>query len=285
MDMILQGVACACNMDDISGTGCNDQEHLQNLDDILQRLEDNGLHCNLPNCTFIQTFEEGSEMELSSECKEAFTKVVKLLTKDCGVLVHYDPKKPVTLAVYASPKGLGAVLSHITEDGERPTAYASRTLTKVELLRGWAIQLAAYDYDIQVHKSEQNCNTDALSRLQLPVEGCAEEFIHWTSEATELNIAQIKALPILAKNIAKEMRHDLVLSKILLFTTTGWPDAADISNDLKPFYIRREKITVEDGCLLWGVRIIVAKKFQGQLSSRDCENERISKNARVLVQH
>ena len=45
-----------------------------------------------------------------------------------NVLVHYNPKLEVQLAVDASQVGLGAVISHITADGtERSIAYASRT--------------------------------------------------------------------------------------------------------------------------------------------------------------
>ena len=48
-----------------------------------------------------------------------------------NVLVHYNPKLEVQLAVDASPVGLGAVITHITADGtERPIACASRSLTK-----------------------------------------------------------------------------------------------------------------------------------------------------------
>ena len=49
------------------------------------------------------------------------------------MLVHYDSSKQLVLAWDASPHGLGAVLSHIMEDGEEhPVAYASRTLTAAE---------------------------------------------------------------------------------------------------------------------------------------------------------
>ena len=49
------------------------------------------------------------------------------------VLTHYDPSLPLRLACDASPVGIGAVLSHVMNDGaERPTDFASRTLTKTE---------------------------------------------------------------------------------------------------------------------------------------------------------
>ena len=48
-------------------------------------------------------------------------------------IAHYNPKFEVKLVVDASRFGLGAVISHITEEGEeRPFAYASRSLTCVE---------------------------------------------------------------------------------------------------------------------------------------------------------
>ena len=68
----------------------------------------------------------------SPECKGSFQALKDTLALS-SVLAHYSPKLEVQLAVDASPVGLGAVISHITEDGtERPIAYASRSLTKAE---------------------------------------------------------------------------------------------------------------------------------------------------------
>ena len=55
-------------------------------------------------------------------------------------------------------------------------------------------------------------------------------------------------------------RKDPILSKVLRYTKSGWP--ATVPDELKPFYLRRMELTVEAGCLLWGMRVIVPKHLQ-----------------------
>ena len=48
-------------------------------------------------------------------------------------MIHYDPSLPIRLAADASAYGIGAVLSHVLDDGtERPIAYVSKTLSPSE---------------------------------------------------------------------------------------------------------------------------------------------------------
>ena len=47
-----------------------------------------------------------------------------------------------------------------------------------------------------------------------------------------------------------------ILSQVLGYVLSGWPDTCD--NDvLKPFYSRRMELSTQAGCLLWGNRVIV----------------------------
>ena len=49
------------------------------------------------------------------------------------MLTHYNPAQPLLLQADASPYGLGAVFSHVSQDGhERPVSFASRSLTPSE---------------------------------------------------------------------------------------------------------------------------------------------------------
>ena len=68
----------------------------------------------------------------SQKCATAFQEAKEKIAS-AQVLTHYDPARPIKLAVDASPYGVGAVISHSMPNGtERPIAFASRTLHQSE---------------------------------------------------------------------------------------------------------------------------------------------------------
>jgi len=70
--------------------------------------------------------------EWTDDCQKAFEACKEGLTSD-SLLVHYNLNRQRRLACDASSYGLGAVLSHVIEDGqERLIAYASHTLSSSE---------------------------------------------------------------------------------------------------------------------------------------------------------
>ena len=57
-------------------------------------------------------------------------------------------------------------------------------------------------------------------------------------------------------------RTDPVLSQVLLYTQRGWPR---VPEDLKPYYHRRDELTLENQCVLWGIQVIVPIKLQDRV--------------------
>ena len=63
--------------------------------------------------------------------------------------------------------------------------------------------------------------------------------------------------PVSAYQIKRWTRKDPVLSEVLRFVDKGWPDKCPSDKDMKPFWFRREELSMLDGCVLWGSRVVV----------------------------
>jgi transposase InsO family protein len=134
-------------------------------------------------------------------------------------------------------------------------------------LQRWAIQLSAYQYDVKFRPTKANGNVDALSRLPAKTVDSTVESgqVLWTVEANELNTAQVNSLPIRCQDIAAATRSNPVLSRVKYFTLYGWPTESELDAPLLPYFHRRMELTCEEGCLLWGVRVIIPQRFQNQV--------------------
>ncbi|XP_048031439.1 uncharacterized protein K02A2.6-like [Megalobrama amblycephala] len=258
---------------------------------------------------------KGKQWLWSHECEDAFDKAKKFLLSQ-SVLTHYNPQLPVRLACDASPYGVGAVISHILPDGlERPTAFASRTLSKAEQnyaqierealgivfgvrkfyqylygqkftlltdhhplttifsptkaipsmaaarMQRWALLLAAYDYDIQYRDGAHHCNADGLSRLPLPT---AAQVKLDTVEL--LQVKHLDSLPVLCSDVCKETRSDSTMPQVMEMVATGhFSQVTDTNNVLGPYVNRKDELTMQQGCLMWGWRVVIPPKLRSRV--------------------
>eukprot|EP00731_Ephydatia_muelleri_P011873 Em0006g767a len=155
--------------------------------------------------------------------------------------------RPFTL--YTDHKPLTTILG---SKAGIPTLAAAR-------LQRWALLLSTYQYTIEYRSTACHANADGLSRLPLQSTGEEED----VTAATVFNVAQLESLPVTAEQLRAATGCDQILGKVLLLTQKGWP--TKVNDDLKPYWIRRDEITIESGCLLWGVRVLVPKKLQGRV--------------------
>lgn len=124
-------------------------------------------------------------------------------------------------------------------------------------LQRWSIILSAYNYEIEFVNSKDNANADALSRLPIKSRIDAKDdygHIFYFEES----------IPISHKIIAKETKKDTILNMILNYSLSGWPKESD-SEEIKPYFFRRDQIHVEHGCLLWGFRVIIPRSVQSKI--------------------
>ena len=221
--------------------------------------------------------------------------------------MHYDTAKPLKLDCDACSYGVGAVLSHVMEDGsEKPIPYASRTLSSSERnyakaekealamiftvkkfhkylcgraftlvadhkpltsilgvqfgiptlaaarLQRWALILAAYQYKLLYRKSSDHANADAFSRLP---SGNSQE----GEEPLVCQVRFTNSLLLSAKDIQQETGRDPPLSGVFSFVLNGWPEACG-TVELRPYFNRKLEFSAEQGCVLWGIRVVSPPK-------------------------
>ena len=118
-------------------------------------------------------------------------------------------------------------------------------------LQRWILLLSGYEFEIKYRPGSHNSNADAMSRLQIPSK------IQDPSVPGEIiNLVEhLEGTPVTAKQIQLWTSRDVILAKVLNHVLYGWPEATQ-EDSLKPFF-NQEELSVQDGCLLWGSRVIV----------------------------
>ena len=119
-------------------------------------------------------------------------------------------------------------------------------------IQRWALTLATYRYSIRYKAGKSLGNADCLSRLPRPVTASdpgppadLEHLIHHLSSTC-----------ITAAHIKQWTNTDPILSQVKRFLMTEWPDKLP-EKQLTPYNIRRNELSLLDGCILWGTRVVV----------------------------
>ena len=112
--------------------------------------------------------------------------------------------------------------------------------------------MLAYLYELQYRPGNENVNADGLSHLPvLEVPG----FIPVPGDIVHLP-ETINISPVDDSKIKLWTARDPVVSQVLQFVLQGWPSEVEEETP-KPYFIRREELSVHASCLLLGSRIIV----------------------------
>ena len=129
----------------------------------------------------------------------------------------------------------------------------------------WALALEAYRYSIQYCQWEDNVTADAVSRLPIettpldPPIPC--EVIHL--------MEYLDASPTTSAQIETWTNHDPVLSKVREWLLSSWPSQESGEDSFKPYERRRYELSVEEGCILWGSRVVMPPEGRKSIVYKD----------------
>ena len=161
-------------------------------------------------------------------------------SKDCQKAFDTHTDHKPLLTILGPKKGL-------------PTLAAAR-------LQRWTIILTVYQYDLEFRSTQAHSSADGFFKATIAGtsqccmwkqgDGCTSSN-SWVC----VNLGQIEIFPVDTDRLRHATQADPVLSKVCLYTQRGWPN--DVNPEQKPYATRRYELTVEAGCLLWEMRVVI----------------------------
>ncbi|XP_005106177.1 uncharacterized protein K02A2.6-like [Aplysia californica] len=132
-------------------------------------------------------------------------------------------------------------------------------------LARWVLTLSQYDYSIEYRKASAHGNADALRRL--PV-GADPSFDREETGADSATICTIKRIssqiaPADPNVLERETSKDPAHTKVIQHLQGNWPK--NFSDQLKPFYVLRDSLSLANGCIFHSHRVVIPKTMQSQV--------------------
>ena len=121
-------------------------------------------------------------------------------------------------------------------------------------------KILPYDFNVEYIQGKHNVLADCLSRaavadtIKLPIVN-----VHYVTSSLNCSADKLQAL-------RESTKHDDTLVLLKEIVTQGWPEKIkDLPPELQPYWTFREAITIADGLLLKGNRIIIPDKDRPQI--------------------
>ena len=125
-------------------------------------------------------------------------------------------------------------------------------------LQRWALILGSYHYKIEYQSTTAHADADSMSRLPLPQT--------WRPKSENVECYFFEAgvvTNVTAEMIKKKTQVDPVLSLVYRYIQSGWPSVVDA--DMIPYKNRSDQLTIHQGCILWGTRVVVPPSLRSAM--------------------
>ncbi len=166
---------------------------------------------------------------------------------------------------------------HVESDHKPLESIQKMSLGKAPpRLQRMLLRLQPYDFSIVYRPGKELMLADAMSRL------------HPRQAETlklERTIHSVKWSDCKMQQLQRETAMDAELGPLLDIVCHGWPDKAhDLPKALRPYWSFKDFISVEDGVLMKGPRVIIPKCLQGEILAKLHESHQGIEKTRLRAQ-
>ena len=131
-------------------------------------------------------------------------------------------------------------------------------------LQGMMIRLQKYDLEVRYERGNKMFLADTLSRAHLPSCAQVESEFETINMMNYLPISEARLL-----QIQRETENDESLQALKAVIQQGWPeDKSALPPVVSPYFNMRDEMSVQDGLIFKGERVVVPKAARGELLRR-----------------
>ncbi|XP_065199339.1 uncharacterized protein K02A2.6-like isoform X1 [Sycon ciliatum] len=271
IEQILAGIdGVIVYFDDILITGTNQAEHDTRLRQVLDRFEKAGLQLKKAKC------------ELNQES----VKYLGFIVSSKGL--HADPSKVSAIAKAPQPTNsselhsfLGLVnfygrfipnasqllypLNRLLQKGTEWnwTPECQHAFIQCKEILASSNVLAHYDPKKPLILECDASPTGIGACLLQPDKLSVLQEQQLTDYIKSVNVDPCHDLPLSATDVSKATSADPTLRKVMHHITHGWPSS--VPDSLSSYYRIRDQLSVEQGCITWGLRVVIPLVFRSSL--------------------
>ena len=154
-------------------------------------------------------------------------------------------------------------------------------------IQRWSLLLQSYNFTLR-HRSGALLGTaDALSQLLLPND--SSEITESTPIPSEWHMIVnfLDSSPVTSEHICKETNKDPTMSKVFRFCELGWSTFSTCDPNLTPYARRKDELSLQNGCILWGSRVVIPPnlrpRIMSELHSSHAGSSRMKELARTYL--
>ena len=153
--------------------------------------------------------------------------------------VYHAPGYITHLPLYAD--------KNLNVQNNRKTIFSRIPSNKIHYCRGGKDRAS-----LSGTRQDPALDADCMSRLPDP--GLLEESP--VPADAVLTLEHLDTTPIISAMVREWTRKDPVLAQVVRLLEEGWPDTVK-SEELLTYYHRRTEMSLQDGCVLWGARVLI----------------------------
>ena len=243
----------------------------------------------------------------SKDCEDSLKRIKRAIS-EAPILQYFDPQKTITLQVDSSLHGIGAVIMQEgkpVEYASRALTRAEKNWAQIEKealavvyglerfdqytygrdvviendhkplmnilkkplsqapkrLQNLIIRLHRYCFDFQYTSGTQLHIADALSRAHL----CDDNHPRKIMNVNALECIPDKQI----EEVAEATSKDPTLQQLIQVITEGWPEKRhDTSMCVQPYYDLRDTLSVQNGIVLKGERILIPHSLRRSITQK-----------------